>query len=636
MKTAIERFEMQAKFEGLVQLLAKNLYSSPDAFVRELVQNAHDAIRLRAQRERGFGGRIAIESRPAERTLTFTDDGVGMSRRETREFLSVIGSSGTGTARERLAELGAAEAESLIGRFGIGLLSAFLVAERVEVRTRKLGAKTGLLWQNQGAASCTLEACEVPGVGTQVKLFVAQEHAALLEEEALRAALLRHCDFIPFPIRLNGLGPVNSMSAPWHRPLWDSADKREAELRAFVDRRFPDLPLEVIPVDLPAPLSVRGALFITHNRVPDFNSAGTLDVYVRRMFVREADPDLLPPWAKFVRGIIDSPALEVNAARDNLRRGSAQLEQLREALGQLVLDRLALLAEREPERMARICKWHHFHLKGVALFNDEFFEKAGDLLFFESSRGPVCVRDVLRERRTLDPSGRVVVHTVSAAGAAAPYYKLAAERDWLVIDASKPIDEALLRRLAERFADRLTLVSLDGAEPADVFEPLAPEQAAELRPLEIAVERALRGAGLGAYLVSARRFALAELPALVLASPQTEAEEQLEAYADAPWVAPQIAALTKQVVRDRIRPLRLVLNARHALVWSLAAQLERGVLSEAACLGVALSALLHARKLITDKNAPIFHARLVALLAAAAAPEAQPLLSGFAKAVGSR
>jgi molecular chaperone HtpG len=382
-----------------------------------------------------------------------------------------------------------------------------------------------------------------------------------------------------------------------------------------VTRRYPDVPLEIIPVDLHEPVRARGVLFVTHNRVPGFDTAGVVDVYVRRMFVRESDPDLLPSWAKFVRGVIDSPDLQPNSARDNVRRDDAGFTALREALGGLILARLTRLASEEPERMARLCKWHHLSLKGLALVDDAFFDLVAELLFFESNRGPICLRDALRAPRTLDDSGAVPLYYVSSEGVAPQYYRMAEARDWLILDAGRPIDEALLRKFSERRPGRVSLVALDSEERPELFAPLAAPEAEAYRSLELAVEAALRGHGLGTFVVHARRFEPAALPAVVLATPQTEADHQLEAIADAPWVAPSLAELTRRVVLGRIRPLRLLVNVAHPLVRELARLDRERRGAQSVYLGLALGALLHSRKLLTDRNVGILHEHLTAILA---------------------
>jgi HSP90 family molecular chaperone len=473
---------------------------------------------------------------------------------------------------------------------------------------------------------------QLPEIGTRITLRVAPQYAHMLETEVLARALIQYSDFIPYPILLNGAGPINTMHAPWHRHSWASEEQREEELRQFLDRRYPEVPLEVIPVDIEEPVRARGALFITHNRVPEFNSAGVVDVYVRRMFVRSGDPDLLPPWAKFVRGVIDSPDLQPNSARDNVRRHDPGFDALREQLGELILEELTRLATERPERMARLCKWHYFHLKGIAFLDDAFFDLVAELLFFDSNRGQVCLRDLLAAPQASDSGEAIPVYYVSAEGAASQYYKMAEARDWVVIDAGKPLDEMLLRKFAERNPARISLSPLDGAEHPDLFEPLEAGDEEAYRSLGMAVETTLRRHRLGAFLVNVRRYAPATLPAIALATPQTEADHQLEALAEAPWIAPGLAELTRRVVRDRIRPLQLLLNANHPLVQQLRNLGGAAAGLESVYLGLALTALLQSRKLLTERNVPVLHQHLTLLLedvARTSAPQQQ--LPGIAE-----
>ena len=501
------------------------------------------------------------------------------------------------------------------------------------MRTRKLGARRGFHWENDGSAACLLREADVEREGTEILLRVAAAHTHMLEEEAILRALIRYADFIPEPIQLNGAGPVNTMQAPWHRPLWSVPARREPELRSFVERRFPDVPLEVIPIDLDAPVRAHGVLLVTHNRIPDFNSAGVMDVYVRRMFVRSAHPGLLPPWAKFVRGVIDSPDLQPNAARDDVRQDDAVLGALREALGRLILERLTHLATHEPERMAQLCRWHHFHLKGIALADDPFFDHVSELLVFDTNRGPKCLRELLLAPASVEESGAATIHYVSAQGAAAQYFRMAEGRGWNVIDAGKPLDEALLRKFAERNPERVWLVALDGDEETALFERLSADEGVRFRRLELSTERVLRGGGLGAVVVKAARFDPANGPAMVLATPRSEADHQLEALSDAAWITPELGELTRRVARERVRPVRLILNVAHPVVRGLAAAIEQGEETESRLVCLALAAFLHSRKLLTDRNADVFCDHLVRLVSGstrAVAPQA--LLPGVASA----
>ncbi len=220
----VERFDITADFEGLIRLLAKNLYTEPEVFVRELVQNAHDAIALRSVDQPDLHGWIDISVDQVARLVTVRDNGIGMSRAEIREFLSVIGASDKGTIRDELSRAGHDVARRLIGQFGIGMLSAYVVADRIVVRSRRADESDGLEWSNSGSRACELRQIARDQPGTEVELHIAEGYEFVLAADHLTRSIVKYCDFIPYPIVLNGVGPVNATAAPWHKDHWTSPE----------------------------------------------------------------------------------------------------------------------------------------------------------------------------------------------------------------------------------------------------------------------------------------------------------------------------------------------------------------------------------------------------------------------------
>jgi molecular chaperone HtpG len=259
----LHSFQMEANFEGLIQLLAKNLYPEPDVFVRELIQNSHDSAVLRQKDEPDFSPVIDVSFDVEKRTITFSDNARGMNLDEIRNFLSVIGSTGTGADRERLAKEGRESARRLIGQFGIGMLSAFVVATKVVVQTKRVGSEQAYIWVNRGSQECTVYTGTKPDFGTEVTLSVLDGFSYMLDEERLSEAIRRYCDFLPIPIRLNGRGAVNAISAPWYRDDWTTPAEKEEAYEQFIIRHYkPDLPLMVIPIDIDEQFQARGVLYI--------------------------------------------------------------------------------------------------------------------------------------------------------------------------------------------------------------------------------------------------------------------------------------------------------------------------------------------------------------------------------------
>jgi molecular chaperone HtpG len=383
----LDTFRMETNLPGLLTLLAEHLYSNKDVFIRELIQNAHDAIVERRKIDRDIGGRIDIEYNALKRTLTVRDNGIGMDEQDVKTFLSVIGSSNkTGPARAA-EDLRRAADRDLIGQFGIGLLSAFVVAQEVSVTTLKVGSRQAIRWQNAASADCVLYEADKTSIGTDVTLHIREGYDFVLDHDYLRTAIVKYCQILQFPIFVNQSGPLNSDTPPWYRNSFGSQPERDREYRSFLNDRFPDLLLDVIPVHLDdGEFIAFGGLLISDRRSLSSETGG-IDIFVPRMFIKAADASLLPPWAGFIRGVIDSPDLETNASRDNIKASGAAFKAVQIHLTKVIIDRLAEVARTDKDKFRRIISWHHIQIKAVACSYDEFFENVAHLLIFETNRG---------------------------------------------------------------------------------------------------------------------------------------------------------------------------------------------------------------------------------------------------------
>ena len=595
-----ERFAITASFDGLVQLLAKNLYPEPDVFVRELIQNAHDGIRRRQSLEPDHAGGIAVETDAAAGTITFRDNGLGMDRHDIHAFLSVIGSTGTGSARQQLEASDPETAQTLIGRFGIGTLSAFVVADCVGVCTRKAGSADGWLWENRGTTECTLRPAEVETPGTSITVHLSPGCSHMLARDWVRAAIIRYCEFIPVPITLDGEGPVNAMHAPWHESSWADPVAREIACRAFLARKYEDHAIEIVPVELDGPVRARGVLYIADGRVPSTNAAGVVDVYVRRMYVRGNDAEILPEWARFVRGVIDSPDLTPTAARDNVRRDEAS-QALTEKLGDLIIARLRYLALNEPARFEQMARWHHYHFTAMAARREDILDAILDLLLFETNRGLLPLRDCVRRAATGDANAPAnVLYHVPAGGDARPFHPLADAAGIVIASPGHLFGERLLERYARSRADGVRLVRLDASADSVLFQPPSRELAERCRRVETEIAAALRRAARMDIHVAIRRFEPHWLSSVVLVSAGAAAEARMANLLDQPWLADSLQEITREVIDRRHGvPLRLVLNEFHPLLRRvLDERANRDGLDDVYC-GLFLSACLRSRNALT-------------------------------------
>ncbi|ACZ88466.1 ATP-binding protein [Streptosporangium roseum] len=610
-----ETFKMETNFEGLIQLLARHLYADPDVFVRELIQNAHDSIILRQSESEDVSGRIEIEVHPKDGMLIFRDNGIGMDEDDIKKFLSVIGSTGTGSLGRKLQAEGREAAFELIGQFGIGMLSAFVVATKVVVRTRKSAAAGALAWHNSGSTTCELYDDDKPGVGTEVILHVGPEHGYLVDSRRITETVIRYCDFIRFPINVDGKGPVNAMDAPWHRDVWHSPSEKLEAYRQYLGRRYHnETPLTVIPIDIEGECRARGALYISDRNLPDLDTTGVVDIFVRRMFVRADDVDLLPPWAKFVRGLVDSPDLLPTAARDNVQRTHSTFAFLREQLGRLIVEHLADLARNERNTFVHINLWHHYHLKGMALVHDDFFAQVADLLLFETNRNLMSLEEYLTKNAPRPETGnKAPIYYFAFAGAAAQFYRLADATGWCVINAGAEFDEALLEKYSMYNAGRVWLQRLDATDDPAIFQRLSREEEESFRQLEANAEWALRRAGVTNIDVRMRRFAPPELPAVIILTPESEAELKLRDIVIQPWFRSQLEDVANEALeRSRTRPVYLQLNATNPLVRELAL-LNREPVAQELTYAMYTSAVLYSRNLLTHDNAEAIHRQFLRL-----------------------
>ena len=214
-----------------------------------------------------MAGRIDVDYDTARQTISFTDNGIGMDESDIREFLSVIGSTGTGTARESGMRL----SHELIGQFGIGMLSAFVVAEKVYVDTRKTDSDKAFEWRNSGSEECQLYSSDRTTAGSRITVYLRDDYTFFLSDKKLREIMIRYCDFISVPIYLNGAGPVNTVDAPWNRTYPTHEAERDA-YADFINRRFTDYALDVFPFVIDGKYHARGILYISDRHVADIDT----------------------------------------------------------------------------------------------------------------------------------------------------------------------------------------------------------------------------------------------------------------------------------------------------------------------------------------------------------------------------
>ena len=597
---------MKTNFEGLIRLLADGLYSTSDIFVRELIQNGHDSIvRREALKESFYQGEISITYDSSEKSITFADNGIGMDESDIENFLSVIGSTGTGISKGELEDM---FSEELIGQFGIGMLSSFLVASKVCVQTHKVNSDTAYQWVNYGSTECELSLIDRKEVGTAVTVFVRPDFTYLLDRQKLEEIIRRYCDFISVPVKINGTGPVNAIFAPWDKE-YQTAEQEMDTYSTFVNRRFPDMSMDVFPININKQVEgkdyrAQGVLYISNQHLAGLNSTGTLDIFVRKMLVKEGDTSLLPTWAKFVRGVVDSPDLSPTAGRDNINQENTAFKVIQAELGVKIIERLEYLAENRLDKFSYINQWHHDHLKGMAMVNEDFFSQVADLLLFETNQGDVSLQRYIPMNPLIE--GRNPIYYFSHYDSAAQYYRMANEKGLVVINAGRNYDEELLEKYGEHHPE-VTLEKLNVLDKGIFFDELSAEERLQFRRLEERMSYHLNH-DLGLNIVlNTKLYAPKAVPAVIIETVVSKTDRELQDLLNTPSLRMNFGDAFRSI-QERIhnRPVQLALNGRNTLIQLLSkANLDSVVTSTVMTL-LYNNALIYSHRL-DERNMSIVH-----------------------------
>lgn len=555
--------------KGIIRILAKHLYPESDVFVRELLQNAHDAIkrRLEHSNDQAAIGSIRIRMEPGKDQIQFVDNGLGMTEEEIHDYLATIGRSGTDEYRQRLIEAGRWAEVSVIGQFGIGLLSTFVVASKVEVDTQSyLPDQPAWRWVSDGNKEYTLQKLPArPDSGTTVLLRITEQYKEFLLPEKMRDVVRKYADFLPFPVYIDdSTAPVNAIVAPW-RKTYAASSELQAEYFRFLDQRFPDHILHVMPVNISSPIRIYGALYISDRVSVDVGVSGLVDIYQNGLFVQSKNRELLPLWAKFVRGVVDSPDLTLTLARSDLQKDSNFLVAQNE-IGKIIVESLGVLAKNEPARLQRILDWHEFGIKLMALKEDDFFRAIAELVPFDTNRGKMNLETYFQYSQSVNDGGKSPIYYFTEGASASICYLLCDERGIVGVNASSPSD----RRFLEKYGiERDVELRQIGASEADtIFQPLTKEERLEYVKLEVEFKRILPMPKSQVYLA---KFNPPSVPLVVMPSKDTIVYRELQSAKDSVTLPENVRSLLEKAFSDTTLqiPVALYININNQTIQSL-------------------------------------------------------------------
>jgi molecular chaperone HtpG len=355
-----ERHGFQAEVSRLLDIVAHSLYSDKAVFLRELISNASDACdRLRylalTQPELGGDGqgyRVTLTPDKANRTLVVADNGIGMNRDDLVENLGTIARSGTAAFMQQMTG-DAAKDMAMIGQFGVGFYSAFMVADKVVVESRKAGEAEGWRWESDGKGEFTIEAAELPGRGTKITLHLRKGEDDFLEPERLRHIVRKYSDHIALPIVLVADGKdetINKASALWTRGKSEITPEQYTEFYHHHAHAFDD-PWLTLHWRAEGKIEYTGLLFVPSAKPFDLfhpDRKHCVKLYVRRVFITDTCEDVLPAYLRFVRGVIDTEDLPLNISREMLQHNPL-LAKIRHGVIKRMLGDLQKKAEKDPE-----------------------------------------------------------------------------------------------------------------------------------------------------------------------------------------------------------------------------------------------------------------------------------------------
>ena len=507
-----QRFGFQAEVVRLLDLVAHSLYSNKEIFLRELVSNASDAAdRLRFEAlshpelyEDDSSLRIRVTYDKAARTITVSDNGIGMSRQEVIDDIGTIARSGT---REFLHALTGDQRKDagLIGEFGVGFYSSFIVAERVTVTTRRAGvpADEGVRWESDGRGEYTLAAVSRASRGTDVVVHLRGGEDELLNGYRLRTILRKYSDHVGLPIVMpversegepgaaqDAEETVNRAAALWTRPKNEISDDQYDEFYKHVAHDF-EAPLARVHSRMEGRYEYTLLLFIPARRPYDLGRRSGrqgVKLYVRRVFIMDDAEQLVPDYLRFVRGIVDSSDLPLNVSREILQ-GSRLVETIRSGAVKKVLGLLKELAANEPEKYATF--WEEFGAvlkEGVA---DDYGNRneIAELLRFTSTHSTGDAQDVsLRDYVARMKEGQERIYYLNASSLAAarssPHLEVFRRKGVEVLLMDEVVDHWVVTSLHEFDGRALQSVAhgtTDLDELADEEERKAHEEAAAQR-----------------------------------------------------------------------------------------------------------------------------------------------------------
>ncbi len=467
----VEKHEFQAEIKQLLEIVIHSLYTEKEIFVRELISNGSDALEkmrhLMITEKNVFDSDLELEVKittdDTANTITIQDFGIGMTKDELVKSLGTIAHSGSKQFLEALKEGGEKNA-NLIGQFGVGFYSAFMVADEVKVYSRSWQEdQPGHVWTSSGAGSYEVEEVEGQRRGTKIVLKLKEDSKQYATDSSIKEIIKRYSSFVQFPIKLNGES-VNTIDALWLRNKSEIKDEEYTEFYKFQANAW-DEPRYRLHFSADAPLAINALLFVP-NENPERAGFGRIDpavaLYCRKVLIDPKPDELLPEWMRFAKGVVDSEDLPLNISRETMQDRS-----LIQKLGRVITKRfLKFLAEEAKKRQDQYQEFYDrfgFFLKEGVATDFTYKDELSKLLYFESSAQEKGKKTTLADYVSRMKEEQKEIYYILGQNResieSGPYLEGFKARGLEVLFLYEPVDEYVMSNLREY--DEKTFVSAD-------------------------------------------------------------------------------------------------------------------------------------------------------------------------------
>lgn len=457
--------------ENILPIIKKWMYSDKEIFVRELISNACDALN-KVKRLRDSGAvdvsddelRIDVRIDKEKKTLTFIDSGIGMDAEEVVKYIAQIAFSGAEEFVEKYKT--ESEGEQIIGHFGLGFYSSYMVADCVDIDSHsyKEGAQA-VYWSCDGSPEYQMDEGKRDKRGTEITLHVNEDEGEFLDDSRIRAILRRYCSFLPYPLYLND-SRINTQAPLWTKAPSECSDQDYID---FFRHLYPGEqdPLFWIHLNVDYPFHLKGILYFPKFRRDMEERKGSIQLYCNRVFVSDDCKDVIPEFLLHLRGIIDSPDIPLNVSRSYLQVDRT-VRQLANHVAKKVADRLAHFYSNDKERFFTCWKDLEVVVKLGVMQDEKFYKRVKELLVFKTTQGEWTTVEEYLERNKEKTKDKIFY--TSDEKEETPFSKLYEDQGIEVLK-TRPLIDGMLIHFLERELSPATFQRVDGAMDDSLLDP---------------------------------------------------------------------------------------------------------------------------------------------------------------------